>query len=134
MPSLRETRHTRCHVLLSYAGGTEEIQGDPVVLGAVPSRKALWHIELEIRRRYPTGGYGVEFDTDWYRTEYSSGQIYAVVDCNPDSPGCEAVFDDVTAAEELAARIRVRGRDVGIIELTMGVMDYSRFGIGPRCP
>ena len=123
-----------CTVIFSYAGEQADAEGVEVFLGVLSDEKSLVRVSREIKARYGSPAYGFEHDVPWYRTNREPGQVHVVVNCDTDRAVGRAVFDDRNEAEAFTEQERSGGEEVCLVTATMGVMDYSRFGAGSRCP
>ncbi len=125
---------SNAHVVYSYVNASNDAEGVEVLLGVVPDEKSLIRVSREIKALYGTPPYGVEDDVPWFRTKKEPGEVHVVVNCDPERAVGRAVFDDRSEADDFVARERADGDQVDLVTMQMGVMDYSRFGVGSRCP
>lgn len=123
-----------CTVIFSYAGGQDDAEGVEVFLGVLSGEKSMARVSREIKERYGSPPYGFEHDVPWHRTNREQGQVHVVVNCDTERAVGRAVFDDRSEAEAFIEQERSDGEAVCLVTATMGVMDYSRFGVGSRCP
>lgn len=123
----------KCLVVYSYASTSGDAGDTEVLLGVVPDEKALVGVSREIRARFGKRPFGAEHDVPWYRTSPAAGRVYVVVNCDTCRAVGRAVFEDISAARAFAEQERAYGDEVILVPMMMGVMDYSRFGVGSRC-